>query len=57
MTTKPRKTTVAKADTSPAEPFECVVDGCTESEFEEGRGLCMAHFTTRLDLREVARHD
>jgi hypothetical protein len=36
---------------------ECVVDGCPVLEFEPGRGLCMSHFTTRLDLREAARHD
>ncbi|NBH01944.1 hypothetical protein [Amycolatopsis sp. SID8362] len=36
---------------------ECIVDGCPVLEFEPGRGLCMGHFTTRLDLREVARHD
>lgn len=36
---------------------ECYVDGCPVLEFEPGRGLCMGHFTTRLDLREVARHD
>lgn len=36
---------------------ECTVDGCPVLEFEPGRGLCMGHFTTRLDLREVARHD
>ncbi len=35
---------------------ECYVDGCPVLEFEPGRGLCMGHFTTRLDLREVARH-
>ncbi|MBB4689820.1 hypothetical protein [Amycolatopsis jiangsuensis] len=36
---------------------ECMVPGCPVLEFEPGRGLCMDHFTTRLDLREVARHD
>jgi hypothetical protein len=36
---------------------ECIVDGCSVLEFEPGRGLCDGHFTTRLDLREVARHD
>lgn len=36
---------------------ECIVDGCPVLEFEPGRGLCDGHFTTRLDLREVARHD
>jgi hypothetical protein len=36
---------------------ECVVDNCTDDEFEPGRKLCNYHFTTRLDLREVARND
>jgi hypothetical protein len=36
---------------------ECAVDSCPVLEFEPGRGLCMGHFTTRLDLREAARHD
>lgn len=35
---------------------ECKVSGCPVLEFEPGRGLCMGHFTTRLDLREAARH-
>lgn len=30
---------------------------CPRSEFDPGTGLCNLHFVTRLDLREVARHD
>lgn len=57
MTAKPRRTAAAKDETVPAESSVCLVDGCTEVEFEPGRGLCMPHFTTHLGLRETARHD
>lgn len=30
---------------------------CPRHEFDPGTGLCNLHFVTRLDLREVARHD
>lgn len=53
MTAKQRKT-ATKTET--VELPECTVELCTEPEFEAGAGLCHGHFTTRLDLREAARH-
>ncbi|MBN6037470.1 hypothetical protein [Amycolatopsis sp. 195334CR] len=61
----PRKPAVKPTPDSTPEPARCRVGRdlepdapeCPRSEFESGTGLCNLHFVTRLDLREVARHD
>ena len=61
----PNPTLAERTDPAPRRPDsrveavavdECMVDGCPCLEFEPGRRLCNGHYTTRLDLREVASH-